>query len=210
MDFPCGEYLLRQHIRDIAEYQAYQLYHPSDRSAVAFDSPAHEMWKNVLMRQHLSHEAKTARAAGLGDEAVRITKCYLDIFDRTKVAIETHNLTGCIGDESQRADWYPLAARACYDALVQGIIGIQGDPGGFQYVPCDMKGRMKLHNYRFMNSTWNIDISGAGPFVGRLILDGVPMQGTLRLPIAFRGRQNASACNRATASRHRARRWSLL
>ena len=111
MDYPYGDYLLRQHVREIGEYQAYQLYHPADRSAVAYSNDAHEMWKNVIMCQHLAHEAKTARAAGLGDEAIRIVKCYLDVFDRTKTAIESYNLTGCYGDESQRADWYPHHAR---------------------------------------------------------------------------------------------------
>ena len=110
MDYPYGDYLLRKHVREIAEYQAYQLYHPADRVAVSYCDKASEMWKNCIMRWHMAHEAKTARAAGLGDEAIRIVKCYLDVFERTKTAIETHNVSGPFGDESQRSNWQAFGA----------------------------------------------------------------------------------------------------
>jgi hypothetical protein len=170
-------------VREIAEYQAYQLYHPADRTAVSYCDKASEMWKNCIMRQHMAHEVKTARAAGLGDEALRIVKCYLDVFERTKTGIETHNVSGPFGDESQRSNWQAFGARAAYEAMIDGVIGIQCDPGGFQYVPCDMKDRMTLRNYRFSNSRWNVDISGRGPFVEKFAVDGVSLRGTLRLPI---------------------------
>ena len=46
-----------------------------------------------------------------------------------------------------------------------------------------MKGRMALHDFRFLNSRWDIEISGTGPFVEKFAVDGVALSGTLRLPI---------------------------
>lgn len=42
---------------------------------------------------------------------------------------------------------------------------------------------MTLRNYRFLNSRWDVDISGKGPFVEKFAVDGVSLRGTLRLPI---------------------------
>ncbi|MDD5707489.1 MAG: hypothetical protein PHR35_16320 [Kiritimatiellae bacterium] len=183
LDYPYGEYLFRKRLREIAEYQAYALCHPAGRSSVAYDDSADEMWKNAIMWIHLAHEAKAARAAGLGDEALRIVNNFLNKFDRCKVAVETHNISGLDGDTLQRADWYPLSARAGYGAIVEGIVGIQWDLGGFHYVPCAIEGDMALRDFRFRNTRWNIAISGEGPYVRHFAVDGVRLRGTLRVPV---------------------------
>lgn len=182
LDYPHGEYLLRKHLREIAEYQAYGLYHPAGRSAVAYDDNAHEMWKNVIMLQHLAHETKAARAAGMGDEALRITNNYLQIFNRCKVGIETQNIVGCDGDISQRANWQAFGARACYGAIVEGVVGIQWDLGGFHYVPCEIEGDMTIREFPFRRTRWNIRVTGEGAYVGQVLVDAVPLQGSLRVP----------------------------
>lgn len=182
IDYPYGEYLLRQHVREIAEYQAYALCHPAGRSSVAYNDRAHEMWKNVIMLHHLAHEAKAARAAGLGDEALRITNGYLKLFDRCKVGIETHNLVGDNGDITQRANWQTFASRACYGALLEGIVGIQWDLGGFHYVPCDIPGPMTIRAFPFRQTRWDIEVTGEGEYVSQVRVDGLPLPGTLRMP----------------------------
>ncbi|HEY3418650.1 MAG TPA: hypothetical protein VGM23_17375, partial [Armatimonadota bacterium] len=144
MDYPYGEYLLHTALPEIAAFQADALCHPNGRSAVVYDDRAHEMWKHVIMFQHLAHETKVARATGLGDEALRIVDNYLRIFRRCKVAMETQNLCGAEGDISQRANWQAFGARACYGALLEGILGLQWDIGGLVYVPCDIAGPMSL------------------------------------------------------------------
>lgn len=180
MDYPYGEYLLHKRLREIAEYQAFMLCHPNGRSAVAYDDNAHEMWKHVIMFQHLAHEAKTARAAGLGDEALRIVGNFLRLFERTKVAIETQNLCGAEGDIGQRSNWQAFACT--YPALLSGVLGIQWDMGGFGYAPCDMRGAMRLEGFRFRRAIWDIRIEGEGPFVSAFAVDGRTVDGTTRLP----------------------------
>jgi hypothetical protein len=182
LDYPYGKYLLRSRLRQLGEYQAYALYHPAGRSAVAYDDEADEMWKNVLMFQHIAHETKLARAVGMAEEAIRIVGTFMRIFDRCKVGIETHNLTGCDGDNRQKANWQAFGAGAACDALVEGIIGIQWDSGGLAYVPCDIGGPMALENFRFRDGVWNITLSGTGGYVERFEVDGEELTGTTRLP----------------------------
>lgn len=182
MDYPFGDYLLHTHMRELAEYQAYALYHPAGRSAVAFDDEADEMWKNVLMFQHLAHEAKIARAGGMAEEALRITGTYMDIFARTKVGIETHNITTCEGDIAQRANWQAFGARAAYGALLEGVLGLQWDMGGLYYAPGEVSGRMRIAGFRFRQTVWDVEVTGNGGFVGRVEIDGQPILGTLKVP----------------------------
>ncbi|HEY3398442.1 MAG TPA: hypothetical protein VGM19_12375 [Armatimonadota bacterium] len=188
MDYPYGEYLLRDILRPIAEYQAYALCHPAGRSAVAYDDAACEMWKHVLMFQHLGHEAKTARAAGLGDEARRITANYLRLFDRYKVGIETQNLSGADGNVTQEANWQAFGAEAAYIALLSGVIGLQWDRGGLNYVPCDLSGAMSVRSFPRAGSAWDISVTGAGAYAPRFTVDGEALAGTLRVPAEYLGR----------------------
>ena len=193
MDFTHGEFLLRRRIEAIADYQSAKLYHPLGRTAVAFDSPAHEMWKNVLMFQHLAHEAKIARAADDYEEAFRITKSYMDIFSRTLVGIETFNVSGMAGDISQRSNWQAFGARGGYAALVEGLVGIQSDLSSFRYVPASCAGTMKLSEYRFRNASWDIEFSGSGLYPSKFSIDGRSVPGTMRIPEVFfaRGKRHS-------------------
>jgi hypothetical protein len=185
MDYPYGEYLLREVLRPIAEYQAYALCHPAGRSAVAYDDAADEMWHHVLMFQHLGHEAKTARAAGLAEEALRLTDNYLGLFDRYKVGIETQNLSGSDGNPSQQANWQAFGAEAAYIALLSGVIGLQWDTGGLVYAPGDLGGAMSVRGFRCGGTTWYLTVSGTGPGVSRFAVDGEALAGTLRVPAAY-------------------------
>jgi hypothetical protein len=185
MDYPYGEYLLRDIIGPIAEYQAYALCHPLGRSAVAYDDAADEMWHHLLMFQHLGHEAKTARAGGLAAEAQRIAGNYLRLFDRYKVGIETQNLSGDNGNATQVANWQAFGAEACYIAVLSGVIGLQWDTGGLVYVPGDLRGEMSVRGFRVGGTTWDVTVTGTGPGVNRFAVDGEPLAGTLRLPAAY-------------------------
>ena len=185
MDCPYGEYLLHSHIFECAEYQANALYHPMGRSSVALDDDAYESWKNAYMFQHLAHEAKTARAAGRGDEALRITQTYFNIFRKTLTAIETYNLNGCEKDITQRADWQAFGARGAYGALIEGVAGIQWDAGGFQYVPCEVSGDISLSDFKFRNTIWDIAIKGEGAYCNDIIIDGQKLPGTMKIPAKF-------------------------
>lgn len=182
MDFAYGEWLLKDRVREIAEFQAKQLYHPAGRSAVPYWDTSHEMWKNVIMYQHIAHEMRTAKSAGLNHEIERMMHVYLGHFHRNKVAIETHNLTGADGDISQRANWQAFGARALYSAIFESLIGIQCHLGGFHYTPGDATGKMAITGFRFRQSTWDITVDGKGAYAEEISVDGQTVSGTLQIP----------------------------
>jgi hypothetical protein len=182
MDFVYGEDLLSPHLREIAEYQAYQLYHPAGRSSVAFHDQAHEMWKNAIMYQHISHEMRTARFSGLSDELERMMNVYFRNFRRNKTAIESHNLCGDNGDITQRANWQAFGARALYSGIFEALIGVQCHLGGFNYIPANGNGKMIIDKFRFCENNWKIIIDGEGQFAQEILIDNQKIAGTLQVP----------------------------
>jgi len=185
MDSPYGESLLQAKIEQIAKFHAFQLYHPAGRSAVAYWDEAHEMWKNCIMYQHLVHEMKTARAAGYSDEIIRMMTVYLGHFSKNKVAIETHNLVGAEGDITQRANWQSFGTRALYSGIIEGLIGIQYDLGGFYYVPCNINAKMSISNFRFRKSIWKITIKGEGEYAKEFVIDNNSIHGSMKIPTKY-------------------------
>jgi hypothetical protein len=183
MECPYGEYLMHPRIRELAEFQTNQLYHPAGRSAVAYWDRADEMWHSCIMFQYSSaQEMRTARAAGMAEEIMRMAKVYLGLFGKYKVAMETHNITGCEGDASQRGKWTGAATHSLYSGILEGLMGIQCDFGGLGYAPCDIRGEMKIERFRYRQGTWDITIKGRGPYVRRFEIDGEPLAGTLKVP----------------------------
>ncbi|MDD3127409.1 MAG: hypothetical protein PHT27_07335, partial [Candidatus Izemoplasmatales bacterium] len=185
MDFVYGEKLLYPRLNEIAAFQKCQLYHPAGRSSVPYWDNAHEMWKNCIMWQHIAHEMRVARCAGLADEIERMMNIYLSHFDKNKTMLETHNLSGCNGDISQRANWQAFATRALYGGIFESLIGIICDSGGLTYIPCDIKGKSSIAGFKFRKGTWNISIDGKGAFVKNFRIDGVPVHGTMKVPAEY-------------------------
>lgn len=185
MDFGYGENLLYPRIKEIASFQKKQLYHPAGRSAVPYWDNATEMWKNCLMWQHIAHEMRTARSAGFADEIERMMNIYFYHFEKNKLMLETHNLSGCNGDISQRANWQAFATRALYSGIFESLAGIICDDGGLTYVPCAIKGKSSITGFRIKKGKWNISISGEGNFVKELLVDGSPVRATLKVPAAY-------------------------
>jgi len=185
MDFPYGEYLFRQRIVELADYQANMLYHPAGRISISFDDDCHEMWKNLRMLQHLGHETKLARAAGINSESERLTANYLTLFADASIAIETHNICSVMGNETQTANWQTFSASAAYDAIIGGCLGVQWHMGGLFYTPGESDQNMHLNRFKFKNSTWDICISKSGCWPESLTIDGLELKGSLQIPDTY-------------------------
>jgi hypothetical protein len=179
LDYPFGNILLRRMMKQLAEFQVRKLRHPVGQLAVPFDSPVDcEMWRNVHMNQHLGHECKLRRYAGHSNDAYRIMNGYLEAFKKTGVAIETFNLSGCLGDELQRADWQTFSATGAYNAIVQGLCGLVFHQGGLGFAPDEDDHKISINNF----AGFDIDIAGKGSFVRKFVVDGKVLNGTLQIP----------------------------
>ncbi len=177
MDYVHGMYLMRNIIKELADYQALKLYHPMGHTAVSYDSDIPcEMWKAVHMNQHLGHECRTARLGGRPEEARRVVQGYLEYFSKYRCAVETFNLAGCPGDCWQLADWQAFSATGAAQAIVTGVAGWFRHIGGWTW----MQGggpEARLHIAGVALHTMGDGAYGDGLTVGE-----EKIQGTLQLP----------------------------
>ena len=183
LEFPFGEWLFGDKIGAIAHYKATQLKHPLGYSAVAYNSPLPcDMWKYVHMNQHLGHEGKLARFAGNTKEVKRILAPYFQHFENYGVAVETYNLAGCNGNESQVANWQTFSATAASTCIISGLCGIFHHRGGYSYDPADGNDVITLENFRLNGKKLKIKIQGHGKYAVSKF-NGISLHGTLQLPV---------------------------
>ena len=180
LDYPHGEALLFRTLPRLAEFQINKLFHPMGMSAVPFDSAVPcEMWRHVHMNQHLSHECKLRRDANRVDDAWRIMVACLKEFTACANAVETFNLGGCTGNETQRADFQAFAATGAQSALFEGLSPIRIHRGGLQLVPCEDFRKIEIENF----AGYDIYVSGRGRFFAPVEADGKILRGTLQIPV---------------------------
>ncbi len=179
LDYPHGEALLFRTLPRLAEFQINKLFHPMGMSAVPFDSAVPcEMWRHVHMNQHLGHECKLRRDANRVEDAWRIMASCLKEFTACANAVETFNLGGCYGNETQRADFQAFAATGAQSALFEGLSPIRIHRGGLQLVPCEDFRKIEIENF----AGYDLHVSGRGRFFDFVELDGKVLRGTLQIP----------------------------
>jgi hypothetical protein len=75
---------------------------------------------------------------------------------------------------------------AWYRALVEGVAGIDPDPGGLQILSGALPlGEVTLTGLHHRRSLWDITVIQEGPFLEQLCVDGREVRGCTKIPAAF-------------------------
>jgi len=68
-------------------------------------------------------------------------------------------------------------------AIVEGVVGIEHDPGGITIVPLGLPlGEVRLRHYRHRGETWNVLVENDGPALTAIEVDGTEIRGCLKIP----------------------------
>ncbi len=78
--------------------------------------------------------------------------------------------------------WQAFGAGAWYRNLVEAAVGLWADLGGITLVPCGLEEPVHLSNLRFRDATLDAQASGQGAWPQKVEIDGVALQGTVKLP----------------------------
>ena len=183
LDYPYGQYLLRKALPALEHYHACQLRHPAGYTALAWNTEVMcEAWKAVHMNQHLGHEARLARMTGHSAEARRLVEACLEFCHEYRNAIETFNYSGCPGNEMQTGDWQTFGCTGINEAIRAGLVGIVRHAGGLRYLPAADDRMAALRNVPWENKRIDLEISGRGPYLDKMEIDGVACLGTAQIP----------------------------
>ena len=83
---------------------------------------------------------------------------------------------------SEANNWFGWSSTDWYEALLCGVGGIWEEPGGLAYIPADQHEAVELNNLPYRDGTWDIHITGAGPWVRRFVVDGQEVPGVCKIP----------------------------
>ena len=86
---------------------------------------------------------------------------------------------------SEANNWFGWSSTGWYEALLCGAAGIWEEPGGLAYIPADQHEEVALTNLPYRAGTWDILITGSGPWVQRFAVDGQELAGVCKIPARF-------------------------
>ena len=77
-------------------------------------------------------------------------------------------------------------ATGWYQALIEGVFGLESDPGGLTVIPLALPlERLSASGLRTGGSRWELSVRNGGPVVRSLRVDGEPLAGSLKIPVRF-------------------------
>jgi hypothetical protein len=73
-----------------------------------------------------------------------------------------------------------------YQALIEGVFGLECDPGGITVHPLSLAiGDVALHGLRYRNSTWNVSVKNDDRGYCRIRVDGEELLGCAKIPVGY-------------------------
>jgi hypothetical protein len=71
----------------------------------------------------------------------------------------------------------------CYHGLIEGVVGVDFGKEGMTLIPLSLPlGKITLDGVVYRNTRWTVEIENDGPELDRVLIDGVPIEGTLTVP----------------------------
>jgi hypothetical protein len=129
---------------------------------------------------------KVLRRAGRGQEIVRWlhqSEAVLQNFGYCPEYVEVFRPGGDPVRENHGSASNLNCVTAWYRAVREGVAGFEFDPGGMTHIPLDLQvGRVVMERIRWRGGIWTVEVHYGGPQVVEMSVDGVPVQGCLKIP----------------------------
>jgi len=138
-----------------------------------------------------AYALKILRRAGRGKEIVIWLRSVEEVLERLGYCPEYLSLEGV--NEDDLARWLRHGSPSnlnCvtgwYTALLDGLFGLEVDPGGLTIVPVGLAiDRLSVSRVRYRGGRWNIEVQNRGPFLERFLVDDEELRGCLKIPSRF-------------------------
>lgn len=83
---------------------------------------------------------------------------------------------------SQKGTWQGYSMRGWYQAALHGVVGVGTDVGGIVFYPYSGM-EMTLEGLNFMNRKFDIEMTGSGPFIDSIDVNGTIVKATNKVPV---------------------------
>jgi hypothetical protein len=190
---PLGWPLLRNRISECAAFISRHLLTESGlRLLPAWDRNARSETVSGAWYPHWDvYALKVLRRAGRAREILLWLRAMEEVLRRLGYAPEYLMLDGLgSGDESAWLRHGTASNLNCatgwYQALIEGVYGLEADPGGLTVIPLRLgMESAALSGFRYGASRWEITVRERGPVFRGMRVDGALLEGTLKIPASF-------------------------
>lgn len=83
---------------------------------------------------------------------------------------------------SIKGSWQAFAMRPWYQGIIHGVVGVDAEAGGITFYPYSGK-EMTLKGLNYMGKKFDIEMTGSGPFIDGINVDGNQIKGTNKFPV---------------------------
>jgi hypothetical protein len=136
---------------------------------------------------------KVLRRTGQGDGIMRWLRAARLVLRRLGYVPEFLMLDGLTEEPGDR--WLRHGAvsnlnclTGWYRGVIEGVFGLEMDPGGMGVVPLDLPlGSLRLEGLHHRGVQWDIGVEHGGSSLNEIRIDGTPLRGTMKIPAAFHG-----------------------
>jgi hypothetical protein len=190
---PLGWPLMRRHVAECASFIArHHLTATGLRLLPPWDINARSETVSASWYPHWDYYAlKILRRTGRSDEIVKWLGGVRQALDRLGYAPEFVALDTM--DQAGPAQWQHHGAASnlnCvtgwYQALLEGVYGLEADPGGITIIPLRLPlGTLSLTGIRFRSTRWDVSIDNGGSGSCRARVDGQELSGCLKIPAKY-------------------------
>jgi hypothetical protein len=141
-----------------------------------------------------SYAIKLLRRAGYATEIMMWLGSVEVALKRLGYAPEFLGLSSSLPDDSEAWLRHGSAsnlncATGWYQALLEGVLGLDFDPGGLTIVPLALPlDEVAVHGVRHLGTRWNVEIDHSGISLQELRVDGRIQEGCLKIPKSFHDR----------------------
>lgn len=188
-----GWQLIRPKIAECAEFIARHHLSPWGlRVLPAWDRNAKSETVSGAMYPHWDlYAIRILRKAGRTNEIMQWVQSLRKVLGRLGYAPEFLRLDGL--NDNDRATWLRHGAASnlnCvtgwYQALLEGLFGIERDPGGISIVPLALPlGEIAVSGMHHRGTLWNLKVNNDGPGLRSIRVDDVEVVGSLKVPARY-------------------------
>ena len=80
--------------------------------------------------------------------------------------------------------WQAFSVRGWYQAIMHGIVGVGIDAGGVTFYPYEGE-EIRLKGLHYAGRKLDIEMCGSGKYIEAIVVDGIEIKGTNKLPEVF-------------------------
>lgn len=188
---PLGWPLVRKRIGPLADFISRRLLTGDGMRVLPAGESSSETVSNAWYPHWDLYALRVLRRAGRTEDILRWLACVERALARLGFCPEYIALDAGPAHANPEAEHHGAPSNlncvtGWYQALLEGVVGLEHDPGGLTIIPLYLPlGDCSLRGVAYRGTRWNVTVRNGGEKLQSITVDGVPLHGCLKIPFRY-------------------------